>query len=310
MLSHRAAGDAWIARNAQQERSENDFLRLRESWCRLIEDQGMQYNFVSYQQVEVGELIAKGFRVLVLPQSSALSQTEVAGIRQFIIHGGVVIADGVPGVFDENSRRLSKSSLDDLFGGPHAAPVTIKSFGKGKTIFLHTDTLNYLQSRLIGNEQPVHKLVGDLLRSNGIQPDVSVTDSAGKPVVGVELRIFRNGSARLITLIANPQTRVDELGPPDFKSNQRFEKPVMVRLNLPEQLYIQDVRTGKSLGRARSLPVTINPYEPIILSANTLPLADPTILAPTEAARGSVVRFGLQLPEQSGREGRPPFRGD
>ena len=69
----------------------------------------------------------------------------------------------------------------------------------------------------------MHELVGNLLRSNGIRPEFAVTDAKGNPVVGVETHIYRNGGVRLITLISNPQLRVDELGPPDFRSNQRFE---------------------------------------------------------------------------------------
>ena len=58
------------------ERTENDFMRLRESWCRLIEDTGLQYNFVSYSQVEQDELLRGGYRMLILPRSSALSAAE------------------------------------------------------------------------------------------------------------------------------------------------------------------------------------------------------------------------------------------
>ena len=51
MLERRPDGPAWMKRDAQYERSNNQFLRLRESWCELIEDQGMQYDFVSYLQI-------------------------------------------------------------------------------------------------------------------------------------------------------------------------------------------------------------------------------------------------------------------
>ena len=36
------------------ERQDSEFLRVRESYCRLIEDLGLQYDFVSYGQVEAG----------------------------------------------------------------------------------------------------------------------------------------------------------------------------------------------------------------------------------------------------------------
>jgi hypothetical protein len=71
MLAQRPKGDAWVNRNASTERLDSEFLRLRESWCRLIEDLGLQYNFVAYGQLEDGELLKRGYRVLILPRSTA-----------------------------------------------------------------------------------------------------------------------------------------------------------------------------------------------------------------------------------------------
>ena len=122
MLARRPEGDNWINRDARMERTDDEFLRLRESWCQLIEDQGMQYKFISYDQLENGELLKGGYRVFVLPRSSALSKAESDAIRQFVSQGGTVIADGEPGMFNEHSRRLPVSSLADLFGGEHQNP--------------------------------------------------------------------------------------------------------------------------------------------------------------------------------------------
>jgi hypothetical protein len=93
MLARRPEGDNWINRNARIERTDDEFLRLRESWCQLIEDQGMQYKFVSYDQLENGELLKRGYRVFVLPRSSSLSQAEADAVREFVAQGGTVIAD-------------------------------------------------------------------------------------------------------------------------------------------------------------------------------------------------------------------------
>src|SRR5207249_2011436 len=81
LLESRPRGDAWAMRSAEAERTDNQFLRLRESWCRLIEDAGLQYNFVSYGQIEQNELLRGGYRLLILPRSSALSATEAKAIH-------------------------------------------------------------------------------------------------------------------------------------------------------------------------------------------------------------------------------------
>lgn len=293
MLARQPEGDAWIHRNARAERTDNAFLRLRESWCQMIEDQGMQYKFVSYDQVEHDELLKGGYRIFVLPHSSALSPAEASAIREFVSAGGVAIADGEPGTFDEHSRRLSEPQLADLFEGSHDQAVNVRSFGKGRAIFLNAATLMYQQNRLMHKEGPVHELIGELLRSNGIHPEITVTDASGKPVAGIELHLYRNGGSTIITLLSNPQLRVDELGPPDFKSNSRFENPVTVTVGLAEPLHLYDVRAKKSLGVRRSLVVTVNPYEPVVLTAAPSAFAPVRISVPARVQRGALVRVGV-----------------
>src|SRR5438105_11071584 len=55
MLAQKPKGDVWaLRRSSSDERLDNEFLGVRESWCRAIEDAGLQYNFVAYAQVEQG----------------------------------------------------------------------------------------------------------------------------------------------------------------------------------------------------------------------------------------------------------------
>jgi hypothetical protein len=293
MLARQPEGDKWIDRGAKTDRTDDEFLRLRESWCELIEDQGLQYNFVSYSQLEDGELEKGGYRLLILPRSSSLSERESTAIRDFIAQGGTVIADGESGTFNSHSRRLAASSLADLFGGAHAQPVTVRSWGKGKAIFLQAATLDYLQDRLSGREATTHSLITSLMRTINIQPEFAVTDAAGKPVVGIETHVFRNGGVRVIALMSNPLQRVDELGPPDFRSNKRFETPVTVTLTLPGSLYVYDCRTGQAYGQKRSSKITVGPYEPILLAISATPLPTLRISAPAAARRGSLLEVGI-----------------
>jgi len=293
MLARRPEGDAWIERGAKTERTDDEFLRLRESWCELIEDQGLQYKFVSYGQMEQGELLKGGYRVLVLPRSSSLSREEVAAIREFVSQGGIAIADGEPGTFNEHSRRLTESPLADLFGGAHDRPVTVRAFGNGKAIFVKAGTLNYLQDRLMSKEGATHRLVGDLLRGNGIVPEYAVTDMAGMPMVGVETHVFRNGGVHVVTLLSNPLLRVDELGPPDFRSNKRFEVDTPVKLQLPDVAFVYNSRTGKSLGQVQNLKLVVHPYDPVILTISPSPLPALRVVAPLAVKRGTLVDIGI-----------------
>jgi len=111
------------------------------------------------------------------------------------------------------------------------------------------------------------------------------------------MHVFRNGGVRLITLISNPQMRVNELGPPDFRSNARFEKPVTFTLTLPSSMNVYNVREGKLLGSKHELTVNLNPYEPTILAVTQVALPKLQVLAPAEIKRGSTANIGLSCPE-------------
>jgi len=287
MLAQRPKGENWVTRNSSTEYRDSPFLRLRESWCRLIEDQGLQYNFVSYGQVEQGELLKRGYKVLILPRSTALSSKEAQEIREFAAQGGTVIADGEPGAFDEHSRRLPKPQLADLFEA--------NTFGLGKAVRPGANILTYHQERLVNKEAATHRTMGDLLKNAGVAPQFAVTDSSGRPVVGVETHTFRNGGVWIVAVMTNPQLRVDELGPPEFKSNDRFSKPMQVRLTVPPDRFVYDVRAGKTLGKLREIPVTLDPYEPTIFAVASSQLAALELSTPQRVKRGESATIGMSF---------------
>lgn len=292
MVAQKPKGEAWVKRNSGTERKDSDFLALRESYCKLLEDLGLQYNFVAYGQLEQGELIRHGYRVLILPRSSALSNAEVQAIREFVRQGGLLIADGEPGVFDEHCRRLPESRLADLFDG---------GAGRGQAVRLNA--LGYHQQRLVGKEGELHRAAQQLLTARGVHPEFAVVDDAGLPVVGVETHEFRNGSVEIVALLSNPQMRVDELGPPEFRSNRRFEQPRTVRLVLPGEWYVYDIRRSKELGRRKELAVPLDPYEPAVFAVAAVPLPALEIAAPDHVVRGGngsiLIRFAGHSPAAS-----------
>ena len=114
-------------------------------------------------------------------------------------------------------------------------------------------------------------------------------------MVGVESHIFRNGGITFITLLSNPLQRVDELGPPDFKSNKRFETPVPVKITLPVAAHVYNARTGKVLGQKKMLEVTVTPYEPVILVSSPAPLPPLSVSAVADRQRARASLWALPL---------------
>jgi Beta-galactosidase len=277
MLRNQPRSSASIGRSSSSERLDSEFLRLRESYCRLIEDLGLQYRFVSYSQIEQGELARGGYRVLILPDSLALSAAEVGAIRDFIRSGGRVIATGEPGGFDEHSRKLASPQLSEV---------------RDQMIRIPGDMLNYHRNRLLGKEGAVLEAARRVFQGAGVRPPYRVVDEGGQNVVGVETHVFRNGGATIVGLLSNPQLRVDELGPPEFKSNERFEKPRRLRLLLEAGAYLYDVRKGQFAGKQNTVEFTLDPYEPVVYAilpsaARDLQLAVPGIASPGSTAQVS-----------------------
>ena len=280
MLRNRPKGDAWASRTSSSERMDSDFLRLRESYCRLVEDLGLQYRFVSYSQLEKGELSRGGYRVLILPDSLALSAAEAAAVRDFLRSGGTAITSGEPGEFDEHSRRLAAPQLSDV---------------SGKMVRIPGDVLNYHRDRLLGKEGPVIEGARKVFQDAGVRPTYVVVDEQGRNVVGVETHVFHNGGATIVGLLSNPQLRVDELGPPEFKSNERFEKPRRLRLLLPVEAYLYDVRKGQFVGKRKEVEFTLDPYEPALYALLPAAVSDLRVAASRQVERGASAAAGFSL---------------
>ncbi len=288
MLHHRPLGDAFLNRLSFNERKDSDFLALRNSYCHLIEDQGLQYNFVAYGQVEQGELLKRGYRVLILPHSSSLSLSEAAAIKAFVQQGGTLIVDGDAGPFDEHSRRLPQSSLAELWAG-HT--------GLGSVVRMNA--LRYGEQRILHTEGETLGMMRKTLLSAQVKPVFAVTDASGGPVVGVETHTFQNDAVSIVGLLSNPQMETDDLGEPDadasLKSRARFEQPVTVHLTAPSALYAYDIRSAQALGLVHDLTLTVTPYEPVLIAFSPVAVPPLRLAVPARVARGDAAQIGISL---------------
>jgi len=116
MFDSREDKDTWPRRFSSYEAKHSSLARIRDSFLRILEDLGFQCNFVSYEQVENGELLNGNYKVLILPQSTAMSKQECEQIRDFVRSGGILIADNMTATMDEHCKRLPEGQLDKLFG--------------------------------------------------------------------------------------------------------------------------------------------------------------------------------------------------
>src|SRR5262249_20989723 len=151
MEEQRPKGEAWTKRSASSD--EDGPLRWRrESLMRLLEDLARPYRFVTSEELERGDLLGRGYRVLILSHAISLTEREAQGVRGFVEQGGVLMTDGVPGVYDEHGRRLLTPPLSDFFGPPITGLITERRFGRGRAIYLNADMMRYSRDRLLTPE--------------------------------------------------------------------------------------------------------------------------------------------------------------
>jgi hypothetical protein len=92
------------------------FPANRDGWVRTIKDLGLQFDFVSSEDVARNPISNEKYKILILPLVFSLSNQELQHIEQFVSKGGVVIADSSPGLLDEHCAWRNSDAVNQLFG--------------------------------------------------------------------------------------------------------------------------------------------------------------------------------------------------
>ncbi|MGH9649038.1 MAG: beta-galactosidase trimerization domain-containing protein, partial [Terriglobales bacterium] len=90
------------------------FHQNRSAWLQALNDAGYQYDLLTTEQIDAGKLA--NYRVLILPDSIALSDSEVDAIRKFVENGGLLLSDVETGLMDGHARWQAAGRLDDVLG--------------------------------------------------------------------------------------------------------------------------------------------------------------------------------------------------
>ena len=227
-------------------------------WCRAypealvnfnkaLEDCGFQYEYLSYEEVAEGMLRHGGFKVLIMPQSRAISRAEAIQIRGFVRDGGIAIADIVPGILNDKGTRLETGLLAELF--PSTAKGTVTPFGKGKTVLVgdllsgygkaHMDQFGWAKLQRRG------RLLGEILeREASLRPTVRTAPLAADDMPPTEITRFRCGRNELVCLL-----REYFLYDSDSYA---------ARITFPHGGHVYDVMAGKYLGRVNRVDTELS----------------------------------------------------
>ncbi|MBN2373712.1 beta-galactosidase trimerization domain-containing protein [bacterium] len=109
-------GSTWPKRSSSIDDDNLTSGKLRVSWCKLLEDTGYQYNFISYLDVQEKRIdLSERYKVIIMPQIICISDAEATALSEFVSRGGVLIADALCGLMTETGKGRSKGAIDDVF---------------------------------------------------------------------------------------------------------------------------------------------------------------------------------------------------
>ncbi|MDY0165069.1 MAG: beta-galactosidase trimerization domain-containing protein [Thermoguttaceae bacterium] len=271
--------------------------RAQLGFARLVEDLGLQFDMLSYEQIEQGEL--GKYKALLMPASTAVSPAEVEAIGEFVEAGGLVIADTLPGILDDHCRLAEPGLLDGLFGVsrnglPEAAdkdPIRVAT----EEVEVELPLPAFAKDIEPAGAKP-WAMAGTapavLVRQSGkgwtVVLNVAIEQYEGLHAGG-NTQVVRQVAARLLDLAEiRPQVRITADGMDvDACETVRFTddhndrihyvsivrdnraagvKPQEVTVHFPESAWLYDVRAGRPLGRAQTIETELLPGDPKVFA--------------------------------------------
>jgi hypothetical protein len=233
----------------------------------VLEDLGLQYNYVTEKRIMNGILDPAVYKVLWLPETHALNPEAAAEIREFTNQGGVVLADTMPGNFDHHLAPLPEPDLADLFGG------------KQGRLFEH-DLARYDPRR---DEKPdgrdeasgaqLREYLKVLLTDVGIECPVSMEGSDGPLPPRIEMVRWKRADNEMIGVFHYPAVFRDRPEwPPPAKVRLSWDEPRAVHViqekAIPDKTRVKGIDLEVPVGRAKFVILSPAPLSPVKLSAD------------------------------------------
>jgi len=255
--------------------------------------------------VEAGGLLIADLRPAIMnehgrPLANGLLD-DVFGIRRQELDGApaehgkpTVIADSGPvtalGNW-EGELRADKS----VAAGPGAevggmvgeVPICIKNrFGAGTAVLLNFALDEYVAARAGGAAWPVQEMFARLYAAAGVRPTVHVTVGEERPLDGLYMQRWRNGSMRIVGLDRSP-------------INPARDGPAKITIRWPEKGHIYDIRAHRLLGERDTVETSLAIKAPRVYAWLPYEIGEVTIDAPPTVLAGErmPITVGLSAPE-------------
>ena len=269
LLESTVDGNTWVRRYSSYEASHNRMAKVRNSWLKAFQDNGLDVEFISSADL-TNKNISDKYSVIVLPTALAMSDAEIKAVMDFLNADGnnprLVFCDGCPGLFDEHGRLREKTAFEKIL------PLTTSEKSTfcivGKTLEVKSkqgDIAAYESLRVKENPDLSWSLwIKEMIESAGINP-MALTGLS----LPVEKRImthrFKNKAADIYAFEININYHMSE----DLKQaggNEALEKPVTAEVRLPRERHVYDLSAKSYLGKTKAFTITVNPWRPSFIA--------------------------------------------
>jgi hypothetical protein len=279
MLDWRSAGDQWSHYGTESQNRDNPWRgsmrRYREAIVRI----GLTPRFVTADGVAAGAL-GSGVRVLILPDTLALSTGAAAAIRRFVRAGGTVIADREPARFDGHGRYVAEPLLHDLFLSARDAHPREND---GRVYLLPPPNRDEMDSFALA---PLRRAIGQA----GVAAEFLPVSTAGRPTDNVAIDRWRDGAT---TILAVQRVETADFAPNLYPFSLPAT-PQSVTLPLAHPRFVYDVTTHRSLGRQTNVDIALDPVAPTLLVLSPEPLPALKIIGPEHVQVGQAAMFRVK----------------
>lgn len=329
---------AWIIDQTRDERVW--FQRLvadgKASIERMLQDLGVTPGWLTEAKIEAGAL--EQYRVVILTGALRLSDSTLDALRDYVDDGGVVIADGLTGMYDETGRPADLDRLVPLFGVTRTdreVRFQPPQYSLGLTRAQEADTFPALETEWLKAA-----VVETGLEADGSVPLGAHVQMAASPAffaheVGEGRTLYLNGmnttyvndaderdlnfwTGLLASCDIRPDVGVysegDVLDYYDVKQFRAGEallagvirsprfgaiNPLEVDVRFPDSGVIYDVINSEIAGRGDAASIRIKPGQPALLASLPEQVTAVELSAPSTASVGEVVELDAEvLPRQ------------
>ena len=194
-----------------------------------LEDSGYAFRYVLAAQLKNA---VRNYKAIILPRCHILSDENIALLKSFAAKGGLLIADIIPGEYDEFGNKRASSPLAELF----------KS---GKNAVLIGDMLNGYRNQRTDkvcwkNKVPLKGWkLREILKKAGIEPRFKVSSVDGKQFPQPTVYSFANGNVQYVGLLRDYWL----IDTGTYK----------LKMTMPSSAYVYDSRAGKFMGKGKSV---------------------------------------------------------